>query len=79
MVLRFQSFLGAEVIEPGRCVLLNQGHRRSHLGPRILDYWLAVVCPESMLPTKVAQRKPAVGVTSQNGPFPVWLIGKSEL
>jgi hypothetical protein len=79
MTFRLQSFLGAQLIEPGRCVLINQGHRRSHLGSWILDYWLAVVCPESMLPTKVAQTKPAVGVTSENGPFPVWLIGKSEL
>ena len=74
-----RNFQGAEQIEPGQCVLIRQAPSRSSIGPNLPNYSLAVVCTESMMPTKTARLKPAVGVTTQNGPFPVWLIGKSEL
>ncbi|ERF75022.1 hypothetical protein EPUS_08836 [Endocarpon pusillum Z07020] len=78
MSSRLRNFQVAEPIEPGQCVLIRQSPSRSPIGPNLPNYSLAVVCTESMIPTKTARLKSAVGVTTQHGPFPVWLIGKSE-
>ena len=74
-----QGFLRSEPIEPGQCVLTSQSARRNQSESQFLTYCLAVICTESMLPTEIARAKPEIGATAQDGPFPVWLIGKSAL
>jgi hypothetical protein len=75
-----RNFQDKEIISPGDCVLISQTTTRQlRSTSQIVNYALAVVCTESMLPTKMAREKLAIGATAQTVPIPVWLIGKSEL